>query len=173
MNDERPAETQADWVRQVSGHLDAAAARMDRSERRRYKLSLLLSCARRVAAFCPGCRECRALQEQINKLAQDIGSPPGLSVPSVIDHLDVVRAITRHLGRNHHLVLEQHYVKRMLVAAAAVGISTVVVGLVLVNLGIGVLMLNITLPALAFRLGFGYTIGRVLDRRAKRRGLVI
>ncbi len=173
MNEERQAEDEADWERRVSGHLGTAATRMDRSERKRYKMSLLLSCVHRVAAFRPGCEECRALQQQITRLAQDIGSPSGLSGAGVMNHLGVVKAVARHLGRSHHLVSEQHYVKRMLIAAAAVGISTVVVGLVLLNLGIGILMLNVTLPALALRIVFGYTIGRMLDRRAKRRGLVI
>ncbi len=146
---------------------------MDRSERKRHKISLVLSCARRVAAFCPGCEECRVLQQQITRLVRDVRSPPGLSGVGLINDSDAVKAVTRHLARSHHLVPELHYVKRMLVAAAAVGISTVVVGLVLFNLGIGVLMLNVTLPALAFRIVLGYTIGRMLDRRAKRRGLVI
>ncbi len=173
MNDEQQAENEADWVRRVSGHFGAAATRMDRSARKRYKMSLLISCARRVAAFRPGCEECRSLQQRIDRLAEEVGSPPGLSRARVMNHLDVVKAATRHLRRNHHLVSKQHYVKSMLVVAGAIGISTVVVGLVLLNLGIGVLVLNVTLPALAFRIVFGYTIGRLLDRRAKRRGLVI
>jgi hypothetical protein len=89
------------------------------------------------------------------------------------NYLTTIKHITKHLKRKHGLVDEKQYVKRFISIGAAFGLSLVMSGYVLINFGITVLVLSITLPALVIRIVFGYVAGYLLDKRAKKQGRVI
>jgi len=89
------------------------------------------------------------------------------------NYLTTIKSITKHLKRKHRLVGEKQYVKRFVSIGAAFGLSLVISGYVLINFGITVLVLSITLPALVIRVIFGYAVGYLLDKRAKKQDRVI
>ena len=140
---------------------------------RRYKLSLFLRVARRVASFSTNCEECRNLQSQISKLSKDLVDSPEITSKEYQNYRTTIRSITKHLRRKHGLVGEKQYVKRFVSIGAAFGLSFVISGYVLINFGITLLALSMTLPALVIRIISGYTVGYFLDKRAKKQGRVI
>ena len=162
----------ADWLGKVVRQINQAEGRLTPVERKRLKLGLLLRSARRVAVYSSECATCRALQGHIADISGRLATWEG-PVRDLRGYPELTIEITRHLRLAHRLVDEQHYVKRLVLAGLAFGVSTVGLGLVLVNFGVTVLTLGVTLPALAMRVAFSYTVGRLLDRRAKRRGRVL
>jgi hypothetical protein len=89
------------------------------------------------------------------------------------NYLTAIKGITKHLKRKHRLVDEKQYIKRFVSIAAAFGLSLVMSGFVLINFGITVLVLSLTLPALVIRVIFGYAVGYLLDNRARKQDRVI
>jgi len=162
-----------DWAVEVSGRIRQAEKRVSPSDRRRYRLPLLLRLIRRVAAYSTECDVCRDLQRQIEALGANLDGAPRMTRRGLRDHLSVIKGITKHLKRSHGLAEERQYVRRYVLVGLTFGLSLIALGLVLVNLGLTVLALNVTLPALATRVVFAYTIGYVRDRRARRHGRVL
>jgi hypothetical protein len=150
------------WLDRVVRQIEQAEGRLTPSDWRRLKLALLLRSARRVAAYSAECATCHALQGHIEDTAALLAAPGRPDQMDLSTQLASVTEVARHLRLAHGLVVEQHYVTRFVIG-----------GLVLVNYGITVLTLGVTLPALATRVAFSYTVGRLLDRRAKRRGRVL
>jgi hypothetical protein len=142
------------------------------SARKRYRLPLFLRMARRVNAFSPECGVCQDLQGRIISLGADLTRTPQMTRKNLRNYLSIIKIITRHLKQTHGLKEERQYVKRFLILGSAAGLSTVVLGLVLLSFGITLFTLNVTVPALVTRVIFSYTIGRILDKRAKNRGKV-
>ena len=162
-----------DWAGRVASRVRQAEGRVNPSERRRYKLPLLLRLVRRVAAYSTECSVCRDLQSQIEALGASLGGAPRMTRRGLRDHLNVIKTVTRHLKRSHGLAEERQYVKRYVLMGLTFGLTLIALGLVLLSLGFTVLALNVTLPALATRVVFAYTIGHVRDRRASRHGRIL
>ncbi len=166
-------EARNDWYESISRGISAVKDRLGPIGRRRYTLSLFMRATRRVAGFSTDCEECRSLKSQNTELRE------GLTFSSQMTHreyrncLTAIKSITKHLKRKHRLVDENHYIKRFVSIGAAFGLPLVMSGYVLINFGITVLVLSITLPALITRVILGYAVGYLLDRRAKKQGRVI
>ena len=143
------------------------------SDQKRYQLPLLLRLARQVTILSPECEICRNLQLQITQLGTDLTHQSPTVHQSLEDYLSVMKSITMHLKRSHGLVEKRYYVKRYVLISFTFGIMLVLLGLILLSFGITLLTLNITLIALVTRVGFSYTIGYFLDRKARKRGRVI
>ncbi len=166
-------DTHDDWTAKVSSEISKVENYISPSDQRRYKLPLLLRSARRVAAFSPECEVCQGLQSQIVSLGADLTSAPRMTRKNFRSYLSVIKGITKHLKQTHGLTEERKYVKRYVFMGLAFGLSLVMLGLILLSFGITLLALNVTLPALVTRVIFGYTIGYILDKRAKSRGKVL
>jgi putative flippase GtrA len=92
---------------------------------------------------------------------------------SLKGYLDVVKGIAKHLKRTHGLVEERQYVKRYVLIGLTFGLSLILLCLILLNFGVTLLALNVTVLALITRVIFGYIVGHFLDRRARKRGRVL
>ena len=95
-----------DWAEGITSRIHLAEGHVSPSERRRYKLPLLLRLVRRVAAGSTECSVCRDLQGQIEALGANLGGAPGMARQELRGHLSVIKAVTRHLKRGHGLAEE-------------------------------------------------------------------
>lgn len=168
-----PVEICDDWYEGISKGITELKDRLSPSGQRRYKLSLFIRVTRRVASFSTHCEECRSLKSQITKLSEDLIYSPQMTPKEYGNYLTTIKSITKHLKRKHRLVDEKQYIKRFVSIGAAFGLALVMSGYVLINFGITVLVLSITLPALVIRVIFGYAVGYLLDKRAKKQDRVI
>ena len=168
-----PMEAHDDWYEGISKGISELKDRLSPLDQRRYKLSLFIRVTRRVAGFLTDCEECRSLKSQITGLSEALIYSPQMTPKAYENYLTIIKSITRHLKRKHRLVDEKQYIKRFVSIGAAFGLSLVISGFVLINFGITVLVLTITLPALVIRVIFGYAVGYLLDKRAKKKGRVI
>ena len=168
-----PVEVRDDWYEGISKGISELKDRLSPLGQRRYKLSLFIRVTRRVAGFSTDCEECRSLKSQITELSEDLIYSPQMTPKEYGNYLTTIKSITKHLKRKHRLVDEKQYIKRFVSIGAAFGLSLVMSGFVLINFGITVLVLSITLPALVIRVIFGYAVGYLLDNRAKKQDRVI
>jgi hypothetical protein len=162
-----------DRVNELAREISAVEDGISLSDRKRYKIPLLLRIARRVTTFSPGCEVCQDLQVKIIALGTDLTHTPQMTRRNLINYLEVLKSTVKHLKRTHGLAEERQYVKRFLLIGLVGGLSVVVLGLILLGFGITLFTLNLTVPALVIRMIFGCTIGYVLDRRARSRGKVL
>jgi hypothetical protein len=162
-----------DRAGEIAGQIRTVHDRISPSAQKRYRLPLLVRLARRVTVFSPECEVCQGLQVQIISIGSNLMRPPPMTRENLINYLNIIKSIVKHLKRKHGLAEEGQYVKRYMFIGLAIGLSTVVLGQVLLGFGITILTLNITVPALVTRVIFSYTIGYLLDRRARRRGKVL
>jgi hypothetical protein len=161
------------WYKGIPRGISTLRVRLSPAGRRKWKLSLFLRAAGRVAGFAADCEECRSLQSQINGLSEGLLRSPQMTPQEYRDYLNALKGTIKHLQRRHGLVVEKQYIRRFVSIGAAFGLSLVMAGYVLISFGITVLVLSITLPALILRVLIGYTVGYLLDRRAKNQGRVI
>lgn len=166
-------ELQKDWYIDVTKEISSIKERLGQRDQRRYKLSLLLRLAERVTNFSADCSECRHLQGQITRLTEDLKYLDQMTPRKYGGYLTTINNITRHLKQKHRLVEARQYTRRFVSFSAAFGVFLIILGYVLLNFGITLLVLSITLPALIGRVIFSYAFGRFLDRRAKKKGRLI
>jgi hypothetical protein len=162
-----------EWTGKVTIEISKVEENISPSERRHYRLPLLLRSARRVAAFYPECEVCQSLQIQINDLSANLADLPRMNDRSFKNYLYIVKTINKHLKRRHGLVETRQYVKCYSLISLTFGSLLVVLSLILLSFGITLLALNVTVFALISRVIFGCTIGFILDRRAKKQNRVI
>ncbi len=162
-----------DRVNELASEINTVEDCVNLSDRKRFRLPLLLRIARRVNVFSPECEVCRELQVKILSLGADLTHATQMNRRKILNYLSVIKSIIKHLKRTHGLTEERQYVKRFLFIGLAAGLFLVVLGLILLNFGITLFTLNIMVPALVTRVIFSYTIGHVLDKRAKKLGKVL
>ena len=161
------------WHTDISGQIEELRDQLSIEEEKRYKLAVLLRLTRRVVDFSVDCQYCQDLKGSIRALYKMLRDTPHMSSGEYKEYLAVFKGITKHLKKEHKLVDERQYLKRFVSLAATFGLTLIAFGYVLLNFGITILVLSITLPALFVRMIFGYTIGYLLDKRAKKQGRVI
>ncbi len=166
-------ELQKDWYEGVAQEIGSIKERLGEREQKRYKLSLLLKLAKRVAHFSADCKECQHMQSQLTRLTEDLKYPYQMTSRKYGGYFTTIKNITRHLRQKHGLVEERQYAKRFVLYSSAFGAFLIMLGYVLLSFGITLLALSITLPALVVRVIFGYAFGHFLDRRAKKKGRLI
>jgi hypothetical protein len=162
-----------EWTKKVTSEISEVEDNISPSERRYYRLPLLLRSARRVAAFYPECEVCQNLQIQIIDLSANLADLPQMNGRSIKKYLSIVKTINRHLRRRHGLVEARHYIKLYGLIGLTFGSLFVVLSLILLDFGITLLALNATVFVLISRVITGCTIGFILDRRAKKQNRVI
>ena len=166
-------ENQEVWYTNISRQIEELRDQLSIKEEKRYKLAVLLRLAKRVADFSNNCQHCHYSKGRIRLLFETLRNIPQMSPGEYKDYQAVIKDITRHLKKEHRLVDEKQYLKRFVSLAATLGLTLIAFGYVLLNFGITILVLSFTLPALFVRMIFGYTIGYLLDKRAKKQGRVI
>jgi hypothetical protein len=162
-----------DWYEGIAKEIGKIKGRLNPLDQRRYKLPLLLRLAKRVASLSLDCEECQGLKSQITGLSENLAYSSRMTGKEYRSYLTSIKSINRHLKRKHKLVDERQYIKRFVSIGITFGLSLVILGYILLNFGITILVISVTLPALIIRVLFGYTIGYFLDKRAKRQGRVI
>jgi hypothetical protein len=129
--------------------------------------------ARRVSAFSTECQECQNLKYQISNLSENLTHSSQEHRKKYRTYLATFKTAIKHLRRKHGLVEDKLYIKRFVSIGIAFGLSFIIAGYVLVDFGITMLTISLTLPALFTRILSGYAFGYLLDRRAKKQGRVI
>jgi hypothetical protein len=162
-----------DWYEGIHRRIGALKDQWSPAGWRRYRLSLFVRVARRVSDFSTECPECRDLKDQISNL--DENSTPSSKVyrKKYRIYLATFKTAIKHLRRKHDLVEDRQYIKRFVPFGIAFGLSFIIAGYVLVDFGITMLTISLTLPALFTRILSSYAFGYLLDRRAKKQGRVI
>ncbi|MFC1964108.1 hypothetical protein ACFLV1_01865 [Chloroflexota bacterium] len=168
-----PVEACDDWCESVSREITELKDRLNPLGQRRYKLSLFIRMTRRIADFSTDCEECQVLKSQITEVSEELRYSPQMTPKEYGNYLTTIKSINRHLKRKHRLVDEKQYIKRFVSISAALGLSLVMSGFVLINFGITLLALSVTLPALVIRVICSYAVGYLLDNRARKQGRVI
>ncbi len=168
-----PVELQEDWYGSVAEEIGSVKNRLGEKGQNRYKLNSLLRLAKRVADLSADCNQCQYWQGQVSRLIQGLKQPEQVTPINRGDHQTTIKNITRHLRQEHGLVEKGQYTKRLVFFSTALGVSLIAFGYLLLNFGIALLALSITLPALIVRVIFSFAFGRLLDRRARRKGRLI
>lgn len=143
------------------------------SEYKQYWFPRFLHLTQRLTTFSPECEICRGLQVQTTKLGAGLLGQQLITHHNSEDHTFMMRNITRHLRDSHGLVEKRYYVKRYVLLGLAAGITTILLGLILLCFGITQLALDITVTALITRAMVSYTVGYFLDRKARKQGKVL
>ncbi len=161
-------ELQEDWYREVAREIGSIEEGLDQRGQKRYKLNLLLRLTKRVASFSADCKECQHWQGEISRLTEDLKCLHQMTPRKYKGYLTTTKSITRHLKQKHGLIEGRQYTRRFVSIGAAIGILLIILGYVLLNFGITLLVLSVTLPALFIRVILSYAFGWFLDRRAKK-----
>lgn len=162
-----------DWYEGIRQRIGAFKDQWSPAGWRRYKLSLFIRVARRVSDFSIECQECRDLKDQISNLSENSTHSLKVYRKKYRIYLTTFKTAIKHLRRKHGLVEDRQYIKRFVPFGIAFGLSFIIAGYVLVDFGITMLTISLTLPALFTRILSSYAFGYLLDRRAKKQGRVI
>jgi hypothetical protein len=166
-------ETCNEWYEGIHRRIGTLQKRWSPAGWRRYKLSLFMRVARRVADFSTECQECRDFRNKMTDLSEKLTHSPQVTRREYRSYLTTFKKVIKHLRRKHGLVEDKQYIKRFVSIGVAFGLSLIVFGYLLTNIGITLLVFSVTLPALFVRVIFGYAVGYLLDRRAKKQSRVI
>lgn len=162
-----------DWYRKISKQITMSESHSSFLDRRKWQFPLLGRLARRVDSFSDECQQCHKLKYKIEVLCGYCANPQQTTRSNYQSYQNTIDNIVQHLRRKHRLVNEKQNIKRLVWASLLFGLFFILLGYLLLNFGITLLALSITIPALFARVIFSCTIGYLLDLRAKRRGLVI
>lgn len=166
-------ELQKDWYQDVAREIGSIEEGLGQRDQKKYKLNLLLRLAQRVTNFSADCQECQHWQGQISRLTEDLKYLYQMTPRKYQDYLTATKRLTRHLKQKHGLIQGRQYTRRLVSIGAAFGVFLIILGYVLLNFGITLLVLSVTLPALVVRVIFSYAFGWFLDRRAKKEDRLI
>jgi hypothetical protein len=143
-------------VKAINFHKDT----FNKKEAKKYKLDLLLRLVKRVDDFSAYCGECQIFQQDITRLAEELGNISLMSKENHKSYNKTINNIVNHLQKKHKLVNKGHYLGIGIGIGMAIGAG---IGTALGNPGIG--------PGIGIALGV--VIGRYLDKKAEREGRVI
>ncbi len=144
-----------DWWRETRSQLKKKSAAFTAEEEETYQLAQLKRAARRVAALASHCERCRAYQQEITRLTEELHHLPE-SKAQRLHQLETLQSLTRHLRKTHKLVTKRHLVIRSLNYGALLGMGA--------GLGLDLFIFQNGV-ALALGMFFGLTLGFVLGRR--------
>ncbi len=162
-----------DWYEEISKQISMHENQSSFLDRRKLRFPLLRRLVKRVDGFSGECEECQKLKHKFEVLCGYLANHQQIARPEYQSYQATMRSIVYHLKRKHRLVNEKQHIKRLVSASFLFGLFFVMLGYVLLNFGITLLALSITIPALFARVIFSYTIGYLLDFRAKRQSRVI
>ena len=162
-----------EWVEEITKQISMQENKSGFLNRRKWQLPLLRRLVVRIDDFSGECEECRDIKYKLKSLSRYLANPQQIAWWYSRTCQTTIRSIVHHLRRKHRLVNEKQYTKRFVSTSFLIGLFIIILGHVLISFGNTILALSITIPALFARVIFGYTIGYLLDFRAKRQGRVI
>ncbi|MFC1967915.1 hypothetical protein ACFLVX_00795 [Chloroflexota bacterium] len=149
----------SNWYDGIAKQINQLKDTLSEKDYKKYKLSLLLCVAERIAEFYPECGQCQIFQQDISTLTKDVG---GLVQVADKDrrkaHIKTINGIIGHLRKQHKLVTKGYYMGIGIVFGSAIGVA---VGAALEGGGIPI------------GIGIGVAIGAALDAKAKKEDRVI
>ena len=113
------------------------------------------------------------MKPAISRLTRELGETSPLSQQAYQEFKQAIKEATGHLKRRHRLADERHYLKRFVSLSATLSLFPILFGYFLINFGITLLVLSITLPISLLRIAFSSIFGHFLDRLARKQGRVI
>ena len=153
--------SQSGWYDGIAQQINQLKDTLSEKDYKKYKLSLLLCVADRVAEFSPECGQCQIFQQDISPLTEDVGN-----IIQIADkdkrkaHLKTINRMIGHLRKQHKLVTEGYYMGIGMVFGSGIGVA---LGAAMDTVGSGI----------PIGIGIGVAIGTVLDAKAKKEGGVI
>ncbi|MFC1908349.1 hypothetical protein ACFLXD_00515 [Chloroflexota bacterium] len=149
------------WYDGIAKQINQLKVTLSEKDYKKYKLSLLLCVAERIAEFSPECGQCQIFQQDISTLTQDVGN-----FIQVADkdkrkaHLKTINRMISHLRKQHKLVTNGYYMGIGIAIGSAIGIA---LGTAIDGVGSGI----------PIGVGIGVGIGAALDAKAKKEDRVI
>ncbi|MFC1870530.1 hypothetical protein ACFLYE_04615 [Chloroflexota bacterium] len=153
--------SKSNWYDGIAKQVNQLKDTLSEKDYKKYKLSLLLCVAERIAEFSPECGECQIFQQDISTLTQDAGN-----IIQIADkdkrkaHLKTINRIISHLRKQHKLVTEGYYMGIGMVFGSGIGVA---LGAAMDGVG----------PGIPLGVGIGMAIGVALDAKAKKEDRVI
>ncbi len=166
-------EKMKELINRIRDRLYGLEKRRDNQRNNKWKQTLVKRLVNRVEIFSTECRECRSIKENFQYLyiRHNGKSEPTNNFDNNYELL--MKQVIHHLKKKHRLVNEKQYVKRLVFASLVFSLILILLGYGLLYFGITLLALSVTIPALFGRVIFSYTVGYLLDLRAKKQGRVI
>ena len=153
--------SKSNWYDGIAKQINQLKDTLSEKDYKKYKLSLLLCVAERIAEFSPECGQCQIFQQDISTLTQDVGN-----IIQIADkdkrkaHLKTINRMIGHLRKQHKLVTEGYYMGIGIVFGSSIGVA---LGAAMDSVGSGI----------PIGVGIGVAIGAALDAKAKKEGRVI
>jgi len=154
-------ESYSDWYDGIAKQINQLKETLSERDYKKYKLSLLLCVAERVAEFSSECGQCQLFQQDISTLTQDVGN-----IIQIDDkdkrkaHLKTINRMIGHLRKQHKLVTHGYYMGIGVAIGSAIGVA---LGAALDSIGSGA----------PIGVGIGMAIGAALDAKARKEGRAI
>jgi hypothetical protein len=161
------------WYDGINKQISIQENHLGFSSQRKWRFPLLRRLLKRVDGFSQECEDCQAIKHQLEELCRYRARRQGTVHWDYKNYRANIKRITHHLKRTHRLISEKQYVKRFVSTSFVLGLVLILLGYVLLIFGNTLLALSVTIPALFGRVIFSYTIGKLLDMRAKKQGRVI
>jgi hypothetical protein len=162
-----------DLFSRIRNKIYGAEKRMGTQCKITWKQPLIQRLANRVDIFSAECQECRSIKQNFNYISKCHSGESDTILNDYNSYKPTTRQVLHHLQKRHRLVNEKQYVKRLVFLSLIFGLILILLGYGLLYFGITLLTLSVTIPALFGRVIFSFTVGYLLDLRAKKQGRVI
>lgn len=153
--------SKSNWYDGIAKQINQLKDTLSEKDYKKYKLSLLLCVAKRIAEFSPECGQCQIFQQDISTLTQDVGNLIQIADKDKRKaHLKTINRMIGHLRKQHKLVTNGYYMGIGMVFGSGIGVA---LGAAMDSVGSGI----------PIGVGIGVAIGAALDAKAKKEGRVI
>ncbi|UCE97806.1 MAG: hypothetical protein JSV74_00255 [Dehalococcoidia bacterium] len=157
----------------IRGKICRLEKRVNNQRNNKWEQPLIKRLANRVDIFSVECKECRSIKDNFKYICTRHYAESEIINNNDNNYELTTKQIIHHLKKKHRLVIEKQYVRRLVFASLVFGLILILIGYGLLYFGITLLALSVTIPALFGRVIFSYTLGYLLDLRAKKQGRVI
>ena len=150
-----------EWLNSIKDQINTLKSTLSEADYKKYKLSLILCIAERVAQFGYECGQCQLFKHDIPTLIQGIGNLIQMhDKERQKSYFKSIDRITNHLQKQHKLVNEGYYMGIGIAIGSGIGVA---LGVALERVGLGI----------PIGVAIGLSIGAALDAKAKREGRII
>jgi hypothetical protein len=160
------------WSEEVISSARLYWERLDYQEQKSFNLDFVERIIRRISLFSEECPDCQELKKNLAKASQLVCQPSSDHTQKG-EYLNQLNKVTKHLKKDHKLITERYYVKRLVSIAAVVGAA--MVGLIFFLVSSGITLITMTAAWLVSigRLFTSFIFGLYMDWRAKKKERLI